>query len=64
MDWTNILIAACTAIGTVISIITILGRKFEEIRNDIRQIDNRLSRLEGYIQGRDFKSTGTEDKKG
>lgn len=69
MDYTNIIIALCSVIGTVFSITKILGKKFEkieenfkEIRLDIRQLDNRLSHLEGYLIGTSQK-TGTESIK-
>jgi hypothetical protein len=28
--------------------------KIEGLKNDIRNLDNRLSRIEGYIEGRDL----------
>lgn len=62
MDLANIIIATCAAIGTIVSIVTILGKQFREVRADLRQLDTRLSRMEGYIQGRDYKSTGTDHK--
>jgi hypothetical protein len=76
MDWTNIIIAACASLGTIITIVSIIANQFDkvnkqfsemnkqlaEIKIDIRQIDSRLSRIEGYIQGRDYNSTGTDHK--
>lgn len=54
MDYTNMLIAGCTVIATVISLSKILGKKFEKIDNqlenintELKSIDQRLSRLEG-----------------
>ena len=83
MDYQNIIITICTAIGTVITIVKILGNKFDkidakfdkvdgkfctiqdhlnEIKNDIRRLDGRVSHIEGYLIGRDQgpRRTGTE----
>lgn len=73
MDWSNIIIVVCSALGTVLSLVAILNRKFErmdrkfdDIQKDIRQIDNRISRFEGIFEGIFFESkkTGSGDKKG
>lgn len=76
MDYTNILIAICTVITTVITITKILGKKFDKIDERFNKVDEkldrvfsilnqqgqRLSRMEGYQEGRDIhlKQTGTE----
>jgi len=73
MDYMNIIIAGCTVISTVVALVTILGKKFEKINSqfekislDLRQLDSRLSRIEGFIErdmvgaGKFSKPTGTE----
>jgi hypothetical protein len=69
MDWSNVVIAICTAVGTIISIVTILNRKFEkiesnftEVRRDLRSLDSRISRIEGILEVKDMKREGTHDK--
>lgn len=61
MDYTNIIIASCTVVATVISLVKILANQFdkinkrfdkidaqfEELRAQLKSIDQRLSRLEG-----------------
>ena len=63
-EFTNIIIAACTAIATILSICKILGKKFDkidarfdkidarldEMSKDIRQLDNRVSRIDGFLE--------------
>lgn len=45
-DYTNIIIAVCTLIGTVLSITTILGRKFDKIDARFDKIDLRFERVD------------------
>lgn len=80
MDYTNIIIAACSVVTVIFTMISFMGKKFDgiekkfdgigkkfdELGKDIRNLDNRLSRIEGYIE-RDLvdkhrynKPTGTE----
>lgn len=54
MDYTSIIIACCTVIATVISLTKILGnqlekinKRFDKIDEELKSIDQRLSRLEG-----------------
>jgi hypothetical protein len=54
MDYTNIVIAGCTVVVTVLSLTKLLGKKFEKIdsqltniNTELKSIDQRLSRLEG-----------------
>ena len=73
MELIHIIIAACTVISTVVALSTILGKKFEKINAqfekislDLRQMDSRLSRIEGFIErdmvgnGKISSKTGTD----
>jgi len=74
MDWTNVWIAGATVLSTLLGIIGYIGKKFDVINGkfdclskDLRQLDSRLSRIEGYIErdmietSRIKKSTGSEN---
>lgn len=69
-DWTNIVIAACTMITTLVAMkFWLLGgiekrldkidNRLDAIDKDLRQLDSRISMIEGYLMGRNFR-TGTE----
>lgn len=57
MEWPNILVAVCTVVTTVSALIGYIGKRMDKIQSqldimnrDIRTLDTRLSRLEGYIE--------------
>jgi len=59
MDWNIILHVTLPMLAGFGCII----HKMNELKDDIRHLDSRISRIEGYMQGRDsvekFKNTGT-----
>lgn len=72
MDWTCVIVGVCTVVTTVIAVVSILGKKFEKIVDKFEKVfsilnqqSQRLSKIEGYIEGRDvhLKLTGTEKQK-
>ena len=59
MDISSIIIAICTIIGTVISVSTLISKKFSRIEDKLDKIGlilnqqiQRLSKIEGYIEGK------------
>lgn len=56
MDYTNIIIAACTAIGTILTIVSLLGKRFDRIDAKLDDLNSRVSRLEG-IMWREYNGT-------
>lgn len=67
----NIVIALCTVISTLISMKFLLLKPIERgldkidtrldrIDADLTQLNQRVSRIEGYLQGRDYPKTGTD----
>lgn len=60
MPWTEIVIAICSIFTIVASILWVMIREFTSIRADLRSLDSRVSRIEGYIAGRDSYRTGTD----
>lgn len=67
MDYTNIVIAACTAIGTILALASILGKRFDKmdkrfdkIEYELRLQGERIARIEGYLEGSNHRNTGTE----
>jgi hypothetical protein len=73
MPWTEIVIAICSIITIIGSTVWILikeltamrkemSEEFKAIRTDLRNLDSRVSRIEGYITGRDSCRNGTESK--
>jgi hypothetical protein len=69
MDYTNIIIAVCTVIATTISIVKILGKKFDkidirfdkidgeikEVRKDIGEMKIQIGKLETRVEERTFR---------
>ena len=57
MDWTQILLASAAVIATVISICQIIGKKFDkmedeikEVRKDIHKVDRRVMKIEDRLE--------------
>lgn len=70
MDYTNIIIAGCTVIATVVSVTKILGKKFDkidlelkEIKTDIGEIKVKVGKLETAIETNDKWETRLYDVK-
>lgn len=62
MDYTNIIIAGCTAVSTVIAISKILGKKFGEIDARFDKIDESLKEIKGDIHSLDKRISRIEDR--
>ncbi len=67
MDISSIIIAVCTIIGTVISVATVISKKFSRIDDKLDKIvlilsqqGQRLSKIEGYIEGKHDQIIGEE----
>lgn len=72
MDWSNIIIAGCSVIGVLFGGARIIRKQFDKVNKkldemslDIRKLDSRISRIEGYIE-RDlvekYRPSGTGEK--
>ena len=70
MDWAPILTIILSILVPMITgfiwIISHMDRKFDDVQRDLRNIDSRLSKMEGRFEERGYwesRKTGTEEKK-
>ena len=62
MDYSNIAIAACTVIGTVLSISKMLGKKFDAIDKRFDKIDEKFDRIDQRFEKIDVRLNSIDQR--
>ena len=66
MDWSNIIISACTIIGTFITIGSLLSKKFNKLENKIderfNKIDERFEKIDERFEKIDARLNSIDQR--